>query len=155
MSTFKIFSGGQTGVDRAALDAAIDLNIEHGGWCPLGRLAEDGPVHGRYNLLETNSSEYTQRTKMNVNDSDATLVIYDKDLKGGTRLTWQYANKINKPCYLLNISGKFDPDSIINWLRSNSVKTLNIAGPRASQNPTIYKKAKKIITLLITTYTQE
>ena len=83
----RIVSGGQTGVDRAALDVAIAIGIEHGGWCPAGRLAEDGVVPPQYDLRETDSNEYPVRTELNVADSDATLILYEGKLKGGTLLT--------------------------------------------------------------------
>ncbi len=83
----KIISGGQTGVDRAALDVAIELELPCGGWCPRGRLAEDGTVPDRYPLQETRSAEYAERTERNVIDSDGTLIIATRPLTGGTALT--------------------------------------------------------------------
>ena len=93
----KIISGGQTGVDRGALDAAIALGVPHGGWCPHGRLAEDGIIPARYQLRQTDSPEYHVRTEKNVQDSDATLILYRGEMKGGTKLTWQLAERHAKP----------------------------------------------------------
>ena len=75
MRGITILSGGQTGADRAALDFAIEYGLPHGGWCPRGRLAEDGPIDERYELTETPSHRYAQRTEWNVRDSDATVVF--------------------------------------------------------------------------------
>ena len=99
---FKIVSGGQTGVDRAALQAAIDNHIPHGGWCPLERTAEDGIIHEKFHLEQTPSSEYQQRTNWNVRDSDATLILSSKPLTGGTKLTLDFAKQIHKPHLQLN-----------------------------------------------------
>ncbi|MCX7173435.1 MAG: putative molybdenum carrier protein [Proteobacteria bacterium] len=80
----KIVSGGQTGVDRAALDWAVQQGIPHGGWCPKGRIAEDGAIDSRYELQETNSAKYPQRTKQNIIDSDGTLILNSGELDGGS-----------------------------------------------------------------------
>ena len=89
----KIISGGQTGVDRAALDVAVELEIPHGGWCPKGRLAEDGRIPDSYKLRETTSREYAVRTEQNVLDSDGTLILYRESISGGTELTLRLAEK--------------------------------------------------------------
>ncbi|PSQ85488.1 MAG: molybdenum cofactor carrier, partial [Bacteroidetes bacterium QH_2_63_10] len=89
----KIISGGQTGVDRAALDAALAFNVPVGGWCPKGRRAEDGQIPDRYPLEETPSEAYEQRTAWNVRDSDGTLIITDGSLEGGTALTMTEARR--------------------------------------------------------------
>jgi hypothetical protein len=96
----KIISGGQTGVDRAALDVAIELELPCGGWCPRGRLAEDGTVPDRYPLQETRSAEYAERTERNVIDSDGTLIIATRPLTGGTALTVELAHRRDKPLLL-------------------------------------------------------
>jgi uncharacterized phage-like protein YoqJ len=149
MSTLKICSGGQTGVDRAALDAAISLNIEHGGWCPKGRKAEDGTINSSYSLTETDSSDYLDRTRFNVRDSDATLILYTGLLEGGTKYTYEYANKVEKPVLLIDFNTKPDLKNIIDWIVENNISVLNIAGPRESKNPGIYIKAKNIVSELI------
>ena len=137
----KIVSGGQTGVDRAALDAAILVGIPHGGWCPNGRRAEDGPIAACYALQELGSTHYADRTKRNVLDSDATLVLYTDVLQGGTFLTWRYALKHGKPCLKICLTrpGRVQRDR--DWLTRNRVRTLNIAGPRASKEPDVYDHA--------------
>ena len=103
MNQLKIISGGQTGVDRAALDVAKALAIPCGGWCPRGRKAEDGIIDARYNLQETPSQNYAQRTEWNVRDADATLIIYQQPLEGGTLLTKEYAEKKGKPCFVADL----------------------------------------------------
>src|SRR5262245_54833883 len=92
----KIISGGQSGVDRAALDVALELGIPCGGWCPKGRRAEDGPLPDRYPLDETQTSFYPERTRRNVRDSDGTLILADGAAKGGTALTIELAEQMQK-----------------------------------------------------------
>ena len=104
----KIISGGQTGVDRAGLDAAIQHNISHGGWCPRGRRAEDGTIDTRYQLVETASHDYSQRTEFNVRDTDGTLILNMGTLDGGTAFTARVAESIPKPCLILDLGGPVD-----------------------------------------------
>ena len=141
----RILSGGQTGVDRAALDAAIELGIPHGGWCPRNRLAEDGRIPQKYRLKETLSPEYAVRTRLNVRDTDGTLILYREPLEGGTALTWQFAVELEKPVLLVELG--FPPvfEAFHLWLSENSIRTLNIAGPRESQRPGIYHEAKSLV----------
>ncbi|TWT76486.1 putative molybdenum carrier [Planctomycetes bacterium CA13] len=142
-STFlpsKLVSGGQTGVDRAGLDAAIALGIEHGGWCPSGRLAEDGTVPSRYELTETASRDYPVRTEWNVRDSDATLILYEKKLSGGTLLTQRLCRRLDKECMLARLD-RDDVDLTRHWLASLRPAVLNIAGPRQSTAPGIDKRS--------------
>jgi hypothetical protein len=161
----RIVSGGQTGVDRAALDVAIELSLRHGGWCPRGRRAEDGCIHPRYLLQETSSANYAVRTEQNVIDSDATLIIYRKPLSGGTKLTLRYAQKHGRPSYLFAIPSA-EPQLQLDlggdivmiaeaeeWLRSlDKIETLNVAGPRSSTQPGIYEDAVTVLTKLLTSY---
>jgi len=149
MTINKIISGGQTGVDRAALDAAINNNIDHGGWCPLGRIAEDGPIDSRYQLTETTSSKHAYRTECNVRDSDGTLIINMGHLAGGTALTARFAGVYDKPCLVADLNKKVDIASICNWVSSNKLQTLNVAGPRESKYNGIYKKAGKLVDEMI------
>ena len=130
----RIVSGGQTGVDRAALDAAIELNIEHGGWCPAGRLAEDGTIPSRYALKETKSHEYPVRTEQNIADSTATLILHEGKIKGGTLLTRRLCYKRGKPYYTVKI-GLPMIDAVREWLAIQAPEVLNIAGPRESSAP--------------------
>lgn len=139
MNIQRILSGGQTGVDRAALDFAIARQIPLGGWCPAGRRAADGVLDARYQLMETESSGYRQRTKHNVRDADATLIIYWDRLEGGSLLTRDLATGHGKP--LLHAP----PEELLaawqDWLVSHPVAILNIAGPSEARNPDIYLQA--------------
>lgn len=140
----KIVSGGQSGVDRAALDAAIEHNIRHGGWCPKGRMAEKNEtIPMKYDLRETSSSDYPERTRMNVEDSDGTLIIVDNlpiEEGSGTELTKNIARSIGKPILVVNISVKNDFKAILQWISSYNIQILNVAGPRESTNKGIYNK---------------
>jgi hypothetical protein len=144
---FKIISGGQSGVDRAALDAAIELGISHGGWCPKNRLAEDGAIPRKYHLRETDSSNYAVRTRWNVRDSGGTLILYREPLEGGTRFTWECTLQFNKPAFLVELGFPPLADAFYRWREENSIATLNIAGPRESQRPGIYSAAKQLLLL--------
>ena len=137
----KIISGGQTGVDRAALDAALELGIHFGGWCPQGRRAEDGIIPDRYPLQETSSPAYPMRTEMNVEDSDGTLILTQGSLSGGTLLTLKLARKHHKAYILVDLAQEADVSNVQEWCRKNRVDILNIAGPRESEAPGIYHRA--------------
>ncbi len=135
--TVTIVSGGQTGVDRAALDFALQTGLPHDGWCPLGRLAEDGPLEARYQLRETPTASYSQRTEWNVRDSDATVLFTMRpELSGGTKLTREFATALGKPLLRL-CSAELGPleaaVELKRFLGQHAVSRLNIAGPRASQ----------------------
>jgi len=135
----KIISGGQTGVDRAALDVALDNGIPHGGWCPRGRKAEDGTVPARYHLDETPAEDYSIRTAWNVRAADATLILTRGRPDGGTALTLRLARDAGKPCLLVDLSEETaDPAAVAEWLTQNRIRVLNIAGPRESKQPGIY-----------------
>lgn len=135
----KIVSGGQTGADRAALDWAIAHGIEHGGWCPKGRRAEDGRIDERYRLSETPSSQYRQRTAWNVRDSDATVIFSTAEtLSGGSKLAVEIAARLGKPCLHL-YPGADVVTSLRAFLTRYDVQVLNVAGPRASQAPNIVR----------------
>lgn len=136
----KIISGGQTGADRAALDFAIGHGFDHGGWCPRGRRAEDGPISGEYRLRETPEAEYAARTRRNVVDSDATVVFsMTSSVRGGTALTARLAREKGKP--LLHLHAEMPAMEAVaqlkSFLKDHTVGTLNVAGPRASQEPDI------------------
>jgi Circularly permutated YpsA SLOG family len=136
----KIMYGGQTGGDRAALDRAIGRGIPHGGWCPAGRLAEDGPIDLRYQLKETPSSSYPQRTEWNVRDSDSMVVFsIEASLTGGSKKTVTLAHKHRKPVLHLSRSGgpALSHMELRRFITSNRVQTLNVAGPRASKEPEV------------------
>jgi len=143
----KIISGGQTGVDRGALDASLKNNFSCGGWCPKGRLAEDGIIHKKYPLNEMIDTTYSSRTKQNVIDSDGTLIIFPGTLSGGTLLTRQIANELSKPLYLYKKESNYK--FLINWLVENDIKVLNVAGPRESEWKKGYKITFKTVSNII------
>jgi hypothetical protein len=147
----RIVSGGQTGVDRGALDAAIALQIEHGGWCPRGRLAEDGIIPAVYLLQETEASEYAVRTERNVIDSDGTLVLYKERLQRGTLLTYRLAQKHQRPVMRVRLDRSVDIESIQKWLRAHFIRVLNVAGPRDSTHPGIAQEAAQLLKRILTT----
>jgi hypothetical protein len=145
----RIISGGQTGVDRGALDAAIELGIPHGGWCPRGRLAEDGPIPIRYLLRESDSPEYSVRTEQNVLQSDATLILCRGRPSGGTELTLRLALQHGRPHLVVDFDAALDAAEIRRWLKEQLVETLNVAGPRESQSPGIAAQAREFIIRLL------
>ncbi|PTN08762.1 putative molybdenum carrier protein [Mangrovibacterium marinum] len=152
MTLQKIISGGQTGVDRAALDACLELNFPCGGWCTAGRSAEDGPISLRYPLVELQSPYYDDRTRRNIIESDATLIISKGKLSGGTLLTANFTRHIGKPVFIFELSPFFIDntfDNLCDFMETYQVSTLNIAGPRASQWDKAYESAYHIVKLLI------
>jgi hypothetical protein len=148
----KIVSGGQTGADRAALDFAIKRKMPHGGWVPKGRLAEDGPLPKKYKLQEMSTDNYQDRTEQNVIDSDGTVIISHGNLTGGSAYTQEMAKKHHRPCFHVDLN-KLDvlPAAleILNWLDEHGIKVLNVAGPRESKDPKIYKLVKDILESLL------
>lgn len=149
MRPIKIISGGQTGVDRGALDAALASIIPCGGWCPKQRRAEDGRIPDRYPLSEMDSSEYKPRTLRNVLESDGTLVIYFGELEGGTKLTVCYCKQQRKPCKLINackISTEQGAYLVEHFVIKQRIKVLNVAGPRISRQPQAHDYAFRVLT---------
>jgi hypothetical protein len=150
----KIISGGQTGADRAALDFAIKHKIPHGGWVPKGRISEDGPLPKKYKFTEMPTTSYQKRTEQNVIGSDGTVIFSHGKLTGGSAYTEKMADEHDRPCLHLDLS-KHDIFTLalmmINWIHEAEVATLNIAGPRASKDPTIYKDVMDVLesTLLL------
>jgi hypothetical protein len=141
----KIVSGGQTGVDRAALDVALELGIDCGGWCPAGRWAEDGPIDARYPLRETPSADPSQRTEWNVRDGDATLLLTSHAASPGTELTREVARRLRRPVFTWPVHSAEDVGLFRRWLQVYTVHTLNVAGPRESEAPGIYDEARRIV----------
>ena len=141
----RVISGGQTGVDRAALDVALALGIECGGWCPKGRRAEDGKIPAHYPLRETPKRHYAQRTEWNVRDADATLILCHGMPRGGTARTAAFAERLGRPCLIVDLDQPRDEPAILGWLDKQHINTLNIAGPRESQSPGIYEEAGDLL----------
>jgi hypothetical protein len=141
-AVLKVVSGGQTGVDRAALDAARAAGLPCGGWCPRGRLAEDGPIDPGYPLIETPGADYAQRTEWNVRDSDGTLVLARGRASGGTALTIALARRYGKPLLVVDLAQDPPPEGVSRWIEDRGVRVLNVAGPRESQRPGIGREAR-------------
>ncbi len=144
----KIIAGGQTGVDRAALDFSVEHEIDYGGWCPRGRRAEDGTIPPHYRLRETATDEYSERTERNVLDSDATLVITrELPLLGGTLATVEFCRKHGKPVLVVS---EHEGDTkaaleVIEFLKENRVAILNVAGPRESEAPGLGEFVRRVL----------
>lgn len=139
----KIISGGQTGVDRAALDAAIELGILHGGYCPIGRMAEDGIIPERHKLIQI-VEDYSTRTKLNVESANLTLIVYRGSFDGGTNLAVNHAARIGREVILLDLEACNEfPEVLCDRLRMATV--VNVAGPRESKSPGIYVAAKALL----------
>jgi Circularly permutated YpsA SLOG family len=144
VKALKIISGGQTGVDRAALDVSLKQGIDCGGWCPAGRLDEFGRIPDRYPVRELQAGGFTERTMQNVKDSDGTVVIYGSQIRGGTEQTVQLCIDLNRPHDLIDASKIRAEDAaslITDFVRTKKIKILNVAGPRQSEWPEGYAYA--------------
>ena len=154
----RIVSGGQTGVDRAALDYALARGLPSGGWCPKGRRAEDGPIPNKYPLVQTPAESYEERTAWNVRDSDGTLILTRGAPSGGTALTVECAENQRKPYLVIDLDVVADTEasgdehaigflraSLHDWLSRHQVRVLNIAGPRESGIAGIYEAARRFL----------
>jgi hypothetical protein len=146
----KIVSGGQTGVDRAALDVALELGLPCGGWCPRGRRAEDGPIDPRYPLAETPWDGYPQRTEWNVRDSDGTLVLTRGTPDRGTALTVELARRYGRPHLVIDVATMPDVEQVRAWAAEHRVRILNVAGPRESSWPGIHDAAAAFLRGVLT-----
>jgi hypothetical protein len=144
-SLLTIVSGGQTGADRAALDAALALGIAIDGWCPRGRWAEDGPIAALYPLRETESADPAERTRANIRDSDATLVLMFGAMDAGTNLTIAAAKAAGRPCAVMDVTTLNVETAIGDWLRHANPRRLNVAGPRESTAPGLYARARAVL----------
>lgn len=145
----KIISGGQTGVDRAALDVALELGVPCGGWCPKHRRAEDGRIPAHYPLIESATANYAERTALNARDSDGTLILAPGSLTGGTALTRSVAQRYGRPVYVVDLNQHADLSSVQEWITQHSIRVLNIAGPRESQQPGIHDRAVEFLKALL------
>lgn len=146
-----VICGGQTGVDRAALDWAIEHDLPHGGWCPRGRRAEDGVIPRHYHLQETASSRYEPRTHRNVLDSDGTLILNLGALDGGTSLIADICRRNRKPYRVVRIDagrGARDIGRVRAWCVAENIAVLNVSGPRESKRPGAYDAAREFLRLL-------
>lgn len=163
MKLIKVISGGQSGVDQAALQAAIDSDIKHGGWCPPGRVCEIGKIPERYYLIETPDERdlsapeipRSQRTIWNVRDSDGVLVFWDKKVTElqsdkGTKLALETANNLGKPFLIIDISKKVSITEIANWISLNNIEVLNVAGPSENTSPGIYGRVYEVMQEILT-----
>lgn len=163
----KIISGGQTGVDRAALDAALEHGIECGGWCPAGRLNELGKIPQRYPLQEVKqhvkegaalwepkSDIFAERTLRNVENSDGTIVIYPGRLRGGSEYTIKCCSELKRPDRSID-AAKISPEEaaelIVEFVRKERIRTLNVAGPRQSEWPGGYDYAFRVLDIFLAT----
>ncbi len=153
MEKIVLISGGQTGVDRAALDVALELGLPCGGWCPEGRLAEDGPIPERYPVRELPGADYPVRTLANVLQSDGTLLIYFEQFSGGTRLTLDLCLRFDKPFLL--VDGEMVSEAraalvVRRFLKREGIEKLNVAGPRASKEPRAYPYTYRLLKTILT-----
>ena len=145
MIAVKVISGGQTGVDRAALDVALEFGLECGGWCPKGRRAEDGPIPERYPLTEADSDQYPPRTERNVRDADGTLIVTRGRPDRGTGLTLQLAKRYGKPFFVVDLDQDGKPGEVRSWLKRKRITILNVAGPRESSAKGIHAQAGQFL----------
>lgn len=153
----KIISGGQTGVDRAALDAALHQRFPCGGYCPKGRKAEDGAIHARYPLTEHASADYAKRTLANIIHSHGTLIIYAQAMQGGTALTADYCSQHERPFLLIDAQRRDSAQAAglaLEFSRKFDVRCLNVAGPRHSQWAAGYRYAYRCMDHILKTCTQ-
>ena len=149
---FRIVSGGQTGVDRGALDAALQAGFPCGGWCPANRMAEDGIIDASYALVPLPQGGYAERTRRNVLDSDATLILYFGELEGGTALTAACCEDLGRPLLLIDALDS-NPEEAAQRAREfvlqHAVARLNVAGPRASKTPGAHAYAQRCVSRLL------
>jgi Circularly permutated YpsA SLOG family len=141
----KLISGGQTGVDRSILDYALEKNIQIGGWCPFGRIAEDGSIDQKYNLKETNTRLYIHRTYLNVRDADATVILFFDKLDKGAEYTKSFCIHFKKPCKIYDLRKIQNAKIVFEWIKENNFKTINFAGSRESNSPGIYIKTMQFL----------
>jgi hypothetical protein len=152
VKALKIISGGQTGVDRAALDFALSHGINCGGWCPPGRLDEFGKIPDHYPVQELQSGGFTERTLQNVKDSDGTVVISPSELRAGTEQTVRFSIELKRPYQLIEASKLSAEDAaelIVEFVSENKIGILNVAGPRQSEWPQGYDYAFRALSAFL------
>ncbi|MGI9264674.1 MAG: putative molybdenum carrier protein [Gammaproteobacteria bacterium] len=150
-------SGGQSGIDRAALDSAINRGWPCGGWCPRGRRAEDGPIASSYPLVETPEPDYDVRTRLNVRDSAATLILTSGAPTGGTAFTIRSCQQADRPYLVVDaeiIAAKQAANRLLLFLAGAQFSSLNVAGPRASGWPAGYTYARQLLDAALATWDQ-
>ncbi len=148
----RVISGGQTGADQGALDAVMQCGMNYGGWIPKGRKTEAGPLASHYQMQEHWSGDYRKRTEKNILNSDGTLIVSHGPLSGGSALTLNIAKNKLKPCFHADLNSILVAQAVYNillWLQEKEIFTLNVAGPRASSDPYIYRDTKELILLLL------
>ena len=148
----KFRTGGQTGVDRAVLHFCLENQEEVCGWCPAGRKAEDGTIPTHYPLDELQGAGYGERTEANVRDSDGTLILHLGNISGGTQLTAECCRKLGKPCLSLNmisVDKEAQIEELLEFMESEKIRELNVAGPRASEESEAYDKARIFLQLFL------
>ena len=144
----RVVSGGQTGVDRGALDAALRLGVPCGGWCPAGRLAEDGVIPARYPVTELAGAGYGERTRKNVEDSDGTLIVTFGHASGGTAYTIEVCGKLGRPHLIVDAASGTLEEAVnraVRFVRDEGIGHLNVAGPRASGEPRAHEYAYALV----------
>jgi Circularly permutated YpsA SLOG family len=148
VKALKIISGGQTGVDRAALDVALKHGIDCGGWCPAGRLDEFGRIPERYPVRELQTGGFRERTLQNVKNSDGTVVIYSGEIGGGTEQTVRCCVELERPYELIDASkipAKEAANLITTFVDGKKIAMLNVAGPRQSEWLEGYDYASRVL----------
>jgi hypothetical protein len=148
----RIVSGGQTGADRAGLDAAIACGVPHGGWCPKGRTAEDGVIHERYQLTETEGASYLARTERNVKQSDGTVVFTLGELAGGSLRTGDFARRHQKPWCHIRLGEASDQqaaDDLRQFVKAHEIRSLNIAGSSESREPGLRQRVQAVVSSVL------
>ena len=154
----KIISGGQTGVDRAALDVALKHGIDCGGWCPAGRSDEFGRIPAQYPLKEVEGGGFTERTSQNVKDSNGTIIIYFRQLRGGTEQTMRFCVEQQRPHELIDASKISVEDAarlVADFVRRHKIDILNVAGPRQSEWPEGYDYVFRALETFVNSITSE
>ena len=152
----KIISGGQTGADIAAIDAAIDNDFPYGGWVPKGRRTEAGPLPLTYAVREMDTRGYPKRTEQNILDADGTVICSHGRLSGGSALTRRIAKRQNKPWLhldLADLSADQAADTLAEWIDRHGIEVLNVAGQSASKNERIHAATFAFIDLLLRRHT--